>query len=131
MRLTVYVPKLAALPAIQPGTAIIGSPAADRPGKLLLDYQDTDPEAQPTRFADRVLHAASRHLTGDTTGSRLLADPDDLLVVGSFNPATGTLEVSNSEALEAWLTEAHQGTIPDLDAETDTTAISGSDGPPA
>jgi hypothetical protein len=43
-------------------------------------------------------------------------------VVGSFDPATGTVQVSDSEALEAWLAEASHGTIPDLDAETHTTA---------
>jgi hypothetical protein len=88
MRLTVYVPKLAALPTIQPGAGIIGSQAIDHPGKLLLDYEDTHPDVQHSRYADRILHAAERHLTGDPTGSgsRLLAEPDDLLVVGSFDP---------------------------------------------
>jgi hypothetical protein len=129
MRLTVYVPKLAALPAIQPGAGIIGSQATDHPGKLLLDYQDTHADVQH-RYADRILHAAQRHLTGDPTGCRLLADPDDLLVVGSFDPATGTVEVSNGEALDAWLAEASHGTIPDLDAETHTTTTL-DDGPPA
>ena len=130
MRLTVYVPKLAALPAIQPGAGIIGSQATDHPGKLLLDYDDTYPDVQQRRYADRILHAAQRHLTGDPTGCRLLVDPDDLLVVGSFDPATGTVQVSNSEALEAWLAEASHGTIPDLDAETHTTATL-DDRPPA
>jgi hypothetical protein len=129
MRLTVYVPKLAALPAIQPGAGIIGSQATDHHGKLLLDYDDTHPDVQH-RYADRILHAAQRHLTGDPTGCRLLADPDDLLVVGRFDPATGTVQVSNSEALEAWLAEASHGTIPDVDAETHTTATQ-DDSPPA
>jgi hypothetical protein len=40
MQLNVYVPKLAAVPAIQPGAGIIGSPRADHPGKLLIDYED-------------------------------------------------------------------------------------------
>jgi hypothetical protein len=128
MRLTVYVPKLAALPTIQPGAGIVGSQAIDQPGKLLIDYEDTHPDRQHTRFADRVLRAAERHRTGDPTGSRLLVDPDDLLVVGTFDPASGMVGVSNSEALEAWLAEAHHGTIPDLDAETRTTVTTHSDG---
>jgi hypothetical protein len=130
MRLTVYVPKLAALPAIQPGAGIIGSQATDHPGKLLLDYEDTHPDVPDCRYADRVLHAAQRHLASDPNGCRLLADPDDLLVVGCFDPATGTVEVSNSEALEAWIAEASHGTIPDLDAEMHTTTTL-DDGPPA
>jgi hypothetical protein len=121
MRLTVYVPKLAALSTIQPGAGIIGSQAVDHPGKLLIDYEDSRPDTQHLRFADRVLHAADRHLTGYPTASRLFADPDDLLVVGTFDRYTGMVQASNSEALEAWLAEAHNGTIPDLDTETHTT----------
>lgn len=45
MHLDVYVPKLAALPALQPGAGIIGSPHADHPGKLLIDYEDNRAEA--------------------------------------------------------------------------------------
>ena len=58
---------------------------------------------------------------GYPTSNRLLADPDDLLQVGNFDTDTGMVEVSNSEALEAWLAEAHAGALPDLDTETRTT----------
>jgi hypothetical protein len=70
-----------------------------------------------TTYADRVLHAADRHLTGYPTSNRLLADPDDLLLVGTFDPHTGVVQPSNSEALEAWLADEH-GAIPDLGTQT-------------
>lgn len=109
-------------PADDPAWAgIIGSQAVDHPGKLLIDDEDSRPDTQHLRFADRVLHAPDRHLSGNPTASRLLADPDDLLVVGTFDRYTGMVQVSNSEALEAWLAQAHNGTIPDLDTETHTT----------
>jgi hypothetical protein len=121
MRLTVYVPKLAALPTIQPGAGIIGSQAVDHPGKLLIDYEDSRPDTQHLRFADRVLHAADRHLTGYPTASRLFADPDDLLVVGTSTAAAAWSRSATAKRWKAWLAEAHNGTIPDLDTETHTT----------
>jgi hypothetical protein len=122
MRLPVYVPKLAALAMIQPGAGIVGGQRLGHPGKLLIDYEDNRAGAENIRsYADRLAQAADRHLTGYPTSSRLLADPDDLLHVGTFDTQTGMVEVSNGEALEAWLAEAHDGAIPDLDGETRTT----------
>jgi hypothetical protein len=122
MRLPVYIPKLAALATIQPGAGIVGGQRVAYPGKLLIDYEDNRAGADNIRtYADRLAHAADRHLTGYPTSNRLLADPDDLLQVGTFDTHTGMVEVSNSEALEAWLAEAHAGAIPDLDTETRTT----------
>ncbi len=122
MRLPVYVPKLAALATIQPGAAITGSPRAEAPGKLLVDYQDDAADAERSRsYADRVLHAADRHLTGHPTASRLLVDADDLLQVGTFDTDSGVIEVSDRQALQSWLAQAHGGIIPDLDTQTRTT----------
>jgi hypothetical protein len=70
-----------------------------------------------TTYADRLAHAADRHLTGYPTSNRLLADPDDLLPVGTFDTHTGVIHPSNTEALEAWLAD-EQGAIPDLEAQT-------------
>lgn len=75
MQLNVYVPKLAALPAIQPGTGIIGSPRLDHPGRLLIDYEDNQAEAINIRIMwnhslsslacwASGLVSRSRHLTG-------------------------------------------------------------------
>jgi branched-chain amino acid transport system permease protein len=61
MHLNVYVPKLAALPAIQPGAGIIGSPSADHPGKLLVDYEDNRAGAINIQtYADRVTIGGAR-----------------------------------------------------------------------
>jgi hypothetical protein len=120
MQLNVYVPKLAALPAIQPGTGIIGSPRLDHPGRLLIDYEDNQAEAINIRtYADRVMHAADRHLTGYPTSKRMLVDAGDLLPVGIFDTSSGLVEVSDSEALESWLAD-QEGAIPDLETQTRT-----------
>jgi hypothetical protein len=120
MHLDVYVPKLAALPAIQPGAGIIGSQRVDHPGKLLIDYEDNRAEAINIRtYADRVLHA-DRHLTGYPTSKRLLVDADDLLVVGTFDTRSGVVEVSDSQVLESWLAD-EEGAIPDLQTQTRAT----------
>ncbi len=121
MHLDVYVPKLAALPAIQLGAGIIGSPRADYPGKLLIDYEDNRVEAIDIRtYADRVRHAADRHLAGSPTSKRLLVDADDLLPVGTFDTRSGVVEVSDSQALESWLAD-EEGAIPDLETQTHVT----------
>jgi hypothetical protein len=121
MHLDVYVPKLAALPMIQPGAGIIGSPRADHPGKLLIDYEDNHAEAINIQtYADRVLYAADRHLTGYPTTKRLLVDTVDLLPVGTFDTRSGVIEVNDSQALESWLTD-EEGVIPDLQTQTRAT----------
>jgi hypothetical protein len=51
-----------------------------------------------------------------------VVDADDLLVVGSFNTKTTRIEVANPQALQAWLAQAHEGTIPDLDTEITCTS---------
>lgn len=118
MRLNVYVPKLAALLAIQPGAGIVGTPHADQPGKLQIDYEDNRAAAVNIRtYADRLAHAADRHLSGYPTSNRLLVDADDLLQVGTFDTHTGVIHPSNSEALEAWLAD-EQGAIPELETQT-------------
>ena len=35
----------------------------------------------------------------------------------AFNTKTTRIELANSQALQAWLAQAHEGTIPDLDTE--------------
>ena len=118
MRLNVYVPKPDRLPQIQPGAGIIGTDRHDNPMRILVDYEDNRSAAVNIRtYADRLAHAADRHLTGYPTSNRLLADPDDLLLVGTFDPNTGVVQPSNSEALEAWLADEH-GAIPDLQTQT-------------
>jgi hypothetical protein len=129
MRLPVYVPKPDALPTIPPGAGVIGAPAypidpvpGSSPADLLLiEYEDHHAETIRT-YADRVRHATVRHLTGGPTAKRLVVDADDLLVVGSFDTKTTRIEVANSQALQAWLAQAHEGTIPDLDTEITCTS---------
>jgi hypothetical protein len=55
-----------------------------------------------------------------------VVDADDLLMVGSFDTKTTGIEVAKSQALQAWLAQAHEGTIPDLD--TEITCASGDPG---
>jgi hypothetical protein len=43
-------------------------------------------------------------------------------VVGSFDTKTTRIEVANPQALQAWLAQAHEGTIPDLDTEITCTS---------
>jgi len=118
MHLDVYVPKLATLPEIRPGAGIIGSPRVDDPDKLLIDYEDNQAGASNIQtYADRVVHAADRHLTGYPTAKRMLADADDLLLVGTFDTHSGVVDVSDSQVLESWLTEAEDGAVPNLDAQ--------------
>jgi hypothetical protein len=116
MRLPVYVPNPDALPTIPPGAGIIGAPAYPidpEPGSspadlLLIEYEDNHAETIRT-FADRVRHAAARHLTGGPTAKRLLVNADDLLVVGSFGTKTARIEVTNPQTLQAWLAQPHEG----------------------
>ena len=120
MNLHVYVPKLAALLAIRPGAGIIGSPQPDHPDRLLIDYEDNQAEAINIRtYADRVMHAADRHLTGYPTSKRMLVDAEDLLPVGTFDTSSGLVEVSDSQALESWLAD-EESAIPDLETQTRT-----------
>jgi len=117
MQLNVYVPKLAALPAIQPGAGIVGTPS-DHPDRVQIDYEDNRFGAVNIRtYADRLAHAADRHLSGYPTSTRLLVDADDLLHVGTFDTHIAVVHPSNSEALEAWLADEH-GAIPDLETQT-------------
>src|SRR6266511_990050 len=119
MRLNVYVPKPDRLPQIQPGAGIIGTDRHDNPTRILVDYEDNRSGAVNIirTYADRLAHAADRQLSGYPTSLRLLADPDDLLLVGTFDSHTGVVQPSNSEALEAWLADEH-GAIPDLQTQT-------------
>ncbi len=47
----------------------------------------------------------------------MLADADDLLLVGTFDTHSGVVDVSDSQVLESWLTEAEDGAVPNLDAQ--------------
>jgi hypothetical protein len=121
--LSVYVPYVGTLEWIDPGSGIVGSKLDNEPDRIVIDYEANRHGAVNIRtFADRVAHAADRHITRYPTIARAVVDADQLLWVGTFDPNTGVVDLGNSEPLESWLVEAAGREITDLDAELRTTS---------
>lgn len=83
--LTVYVPADGSLPTILAGSGIVGSPL-DGNGRIRLDYEGNKYRAANiVTFADRVYHAAGRHLVNYPTVARMVITPERVLPVATFD----------------------------------------------
>lgn len=110
LTVTVYIPApgsdLRAL-GVQSGSGIVGSYVGST-GRLRIDFEG-DADRFPS-FADRVRRAAERHRWVGPDGSRgfptracAFVSPDQLIAVGTYNPASRRVDVGRPEDLRAWL----------------------------
>jgi hypothetical protein len=112
LELTLYVPRRRKSFAVMvaPRSAIVGlAMGEDR----LLVYLEGWING-PMQYADRdarglweagVEHAASRMVCQYPTSSMLSPKADELDTIGTYNPTTRTITVTDEEALNAWLLE--------------------------
>lgn len=102
---------------IWPASGIVASEEGQT-GRLRLDYEGGS-ELYPT-YADRVRRAAERHQwarqhrSGYPTRASAYADPDEVRTVGSFDPESGQLRITDDDVLADWLGVAE---IPDSELE--------------
>lgn len=103
--LDVYVPVAGSAleQAIAPRSAIVGSEVAGS-DRVRIDYEGNLYGAESmVRYEDKLLHAASRHVTRYPTVARRVVEADQLLRVGSYSYPQRRLDVDDGEALESWL----------------------------
>jgi len=97
-QLPVYVPAPDApiRSTILAGSGIVGTLEHDR---LLCDYEGNRYRSpQLARYADRVFHAAGRHLERYPTVARVWVSPEQMIEVGWFDRRTGRVELHDTEA---------------------------------
>lgn len=88
------------------GSGIVASEEGDT-GRLRLDYEGDD-DLYPS-YADRVRRAADRHQwarghrSGYPTRASAYADPDEVRTVGSYDPDSGQLTITDAGVLADWL----------------------------
>lgn len=102
----VYIPKAdAELPVrIARGSGIVGTPVANNPAMLCIDYEgDLYDASNIQTYADRVFHAAGRHAAQYPTGSRAWVPAHTLTEVGDWNGQTIVVNFDTTPALAAWL----------------------------
>ncbi len=97
--LNVYVPANTPETLIDPGSAIVGLPVSD---DWVLVYYEGDRFGIGHTYADKLLHAADRMVTGYPTVASGLRHPDYLIQVGTYDYATGTIDVTDSRSLTQW-----------------------------
>lgn len=101
-------------------SGIVASEEGDT-GRLRLDYEG-DRDIYPT-YADRVRRAADRHQwshrhrSAYPTTASAYADPDEVLTVGSFDPTSRQLTITDAEVLADWLGVDH---VPDSELRLTT-----------
>lgn len=87
---------------IDRGSAIVGEPAD--PAVTVICYEGNRYGAMRD-FAEMILHAADRLITGYPTVARAWVAPNTLVPVGTVNRSTRTVvEITNEPALRAWRT---------------------------
>ena len=96
----VYVPCAgsAVLATILPGSGIVSDGERDPSGRLVIDFEGNRyGSTSITTYADRVDHAAGRHLVRYPTVARLAVLPADVIEVGAYNTETGVVTVHGPE----------------------------------
>ena len=121
--LDVFIPAGEGPWSIDPGSGIVGTiePAivGNDPDVLVVDYEGNRYNAvNIITYADRVAHAAGRHVTKYPTAARAWVSPGSMIQVGEFDPTTGVVTLTAERLVLDWcsLTEDQ------LDAELLTTA---------
>lgn len=114
--LAVYVPARDRLRTINPRSGIVGTPAATRyaassTDQVVIDFQGEGPSVNIRTWADRVHHAAGRHVWGLDPGrpfgggyptiARTAVPPDELVRVGTYDGHT--LDITDRAALAEYL----------------------------
>lgn len=99
--LRVYVPKEPS--GIAVGSAVVGQPTGRQ--RIRVDYEG-DLYGRGWSFAERLHHAAGRHLTEYPTVARSWLQPEDLIPVGRYESDSGDLVLDDERAAEVlgwWL----------------------------
>jgi hypothetical protein len=102
--LAVYVPRAGTWPSttIVRGSGIVGTPLAR--GRVEIHYEGNLYKAANIRtFADRVHHAAGRHLADYPTAARDVVAAEDLVAVGHWDGEHVRLEAAHDERVADWL----------------------------
>ncbi len=113
LELTIYVPVDDARMVgngIAPGSGIVGIPVGDDLVMICyegwvhgaMQYADRDVNG---RWEAGVQHAADRLVTAYPTVARAYVPPDRLRPIGTYNPTTNNIAVTDDAALGAWLGE--------------------------
>lgn len=106
LKILVPAPESELREVIWSGSGIVGSKEGQT-GRLRLDYEGDD-DLYPT-YADRVRRAADRqqwarrHRSGYPTRASAYADTDEVRIVGSFDPDSNQLTISDADVLADWL----------------------------
>jgi hypothetical protein len=110
MRLNVYVPAPGRYTPIEAGSGIVGVETHDQMGEptgsVVVDYEGNFfGAANIVTWADRIHHAASRHVNRYPTTARSLLPADHLIAVGIYDYERGTLIVpgEHEARIAAWL----------------------------
>lgn len=106
--LTLYVPRSDSElhDRIWSGSGIVGSPVGDT-GRIRLDFEG-DTSVYPA-YKDRVRRAAERHewsdgeRSGYPTRACAHVSKNEVIPIGTYDPATERLVVDDPPALRAWL----------------------------
>lgn len=92
---------------VWPESGMVGSPFGES-GRLRVDYEGNQ-DIYPT-FEVRVARAAERHLHARTNGGRgyhtracAYVGREEVVEVGWWDPVGGKLEITDPEAVAAWL----------------------------
>lgn len=85
------------------GSGIVGSPATGAPS-MVVDYEgNLYGSSNMSSWAERVYHAASRHVTAYPTVARSHVDPSWLQRIGTYEIATDRIRLDDRDALLAWV----------------------------
>ena len=106
MKLAVLVPRPGTQLArrVAPGSGMVGSPAEGRPGYVVVDFEGNIYGCETVRtFADRVFHAAARHVRLVPTVARAVVPESDVIQVGEFDLVQQSLRIDDQATLEQWL----------------------------
>lgn len=103
-KLTIYVPRAASdlERMILPRSGIVGTMQTE--GRVLIDYEgNAYGAANMVTWADRVEHAAGRHVMRYPTVARLEVIAFDLVPVGVFDTDGRTVTVGHVDEVCRWL----------------------------
>ena len=95
---TVYVPVAEATAIVGSGAALIGTPQG--PNHVLEDFEDG--RYAPAAYADLCDRAYGRHAQLYPTVARVVFSNDLVIEVGSYDPRTGTVSITDPVAFRQW-----------------------------